>query len=95
MRSWKLKTIVLKPYAEKFQPGDRALLGFCVGSSSFVTESVWVRIFANLHDGKAYLGTVEFPPSSIQDLCVGDQVTFLPKHVIEYKKASFFRGDLA
>ena len=95
MRSWVLKTIELEPYTDKLQPGDRALLGFCIGNTSFITEQLWVRVFAQLHDGKAYLGSVEFRPSGIRDLGVGDQVTFLPKHVIKYKKASFFRGGLA
>ena len=75
-------------------PGDRVELGFTV-DGDIVREYLWVRVFAQLHDGKAYLGSVEFRPSGISDLGIGDQVTFLPKHVIKYKKASFFRGGFA
>ena len=96
MRNWKLKTVELEPYVDKLEPGDRALLGFCAGDSSFATEQLWVRVFAQLHDGKAYLGSVECPSSNIKDLNKNDQVTFLPKHVIKYKKASiFYRGGFA
>ena len=95
IRSWKLKTVELRPYKERLEPGDKALLGFCVGASSFVTEMVWIHVYSCLHDGAAYLGTVEFPPSSIRDLAVGDSVTFLPKHIIRYKKACLFNGGFA
>ena len=80
--------------SEPLTPGDRVELGFTV-DGDIVREYLWVRVFAQLHDGKAYLGSVEFRPSSIRDLSVGDQVTFLPKHVIKYKKASLFRGGFA
>ena len=95
MRRWVLKTIELEPYTDKLQPGDRALLGFCIGNTSFITEQLWVRVFAQLHDGKAYLGSLEDSPVIIEALSKGDQVSFLPKHVIKYKKASFFRGGFA
>ena len=94
MRDWTLKRIGVVTMYEPLTPGDRVELGFTV-DGDIVCEHLWVRVFAQLHDGKAYLGSVEFQPSSIQDLGVGDQVTFLPKHVIKYKKASFFRGGLA
>ena len=89
MPSWSLKKVELEPYTEKLEPGDRALLGFCVESSSFITEHLWVRVFSQLHDGKAYLGTVEFQPSSIRDLSKGDQVSFLHEHIVKYHKAAY------
>ena len=93
MGDWTLKTIGVQ-VDEPLTPGDRVELGFTVDGDN-VCEHLWVRVFAQLHGGKAYLGSVEFQPTSIQDLGVDDQVTFLPKHVIKYKKASFFRGGLA
>ena len=88
MRSWKLKTVELEAYAEKLEPGDRALLELAIGHTAFVSENVWVRVFAQLHDGKAYLGTVEFPPAAIRDLKRGDSITFQHEHIVRYKKAN-------
>ena len=80
--------------SEPLTPGDRVELGFTV-DGDIVREYLWVRVFAQLHDGKAYLGSLEASPVIIEALSKGDQVTFLPRHIIKYKKASFFRGGFA
>ena len=94
MSDWALKRIGVETVGEPLTPGDRVELGFTV-DGDIVREHLWVCVFATLWHGKAYLGVLDSDAATIDGLKSSQQVTFLPKHVIKYKKASFFRGGFA
>jgi len=72
---------------ENLKPGDLVQLSFLISSNienSPAAERMWVRVISVVED--SYIGTLDNSPAYIQNLKIGDKITFEKRNIYKVIK---------